>query len=196
MKTSVSVVNAFLSITAASLLLLLVHTPEADAVVVKGLYDVEYPVPDQSRTVRTAVFNKGLEEVLIRISGDRSVLKNLVPGSASAYVQQFSYVDEEDDESAASGAQSTATEWYTLKIQYNAGKIISLLRENGLPVWGEHRSEAIVWLAVRDGANRYVLKQSDTSLLKDSTDQAATRRGVPLIWPCLLYTSDAADDLA
>jgi hypothetical protein len=183
MKTSVSVVNAFLSITAASLLLLLVHTPEADAVVVKGLYDVEYPVPDQSRTVRTAVFNKGLEEVLIRISGDRSVLKNLVPGSASAYVQQFSYVDEEDDESAASGAQSTATEWYTLKIQYNAGKIISLLRENGLPVWGEHRSEAIVWLAVRDGANRYVLKQSDTSLLKDSTDQAATRRGVPLIWP-------------
>lgn len=187
MKTSLSVVNALRSLTAASLLLLLIYMPEAEAVVVKGLYDVEYPVPDQSRTVRAAVFNKGLEEVLIRVSGDRSVLKNLVPGSASAYVQQFSYVDEEDAGSAAAGAQSKATksgtEWYTLKIQYNAGKIISLLRENGLPVWGEHRSEAIVWLAVRDGANRYVLKQSDTSLLKDSVDLAANRRGVPLIWP-------------
>jgi hypothetical protein len=196
MKTSfLPVVNAIRSVTAASLLLLLlVYIPEADAVVVKGLYDVEYPVPDQSRTVRTAVFNKGLEEVLIRVSGDRSVLKDLVPGSASAYVQQYSYVDEEDDESAAAGAQSTATEWYTLKIQYNAGKIISLLRENGLPVWGEHRSVAIVWLAVRDGANRYVLKESDKSLLKDSVDLAANRRGVPLVWP--VYDSKDRQKLA
>ncbi|MBT8130067.1 MAG: DUF2066 domain-containing protein [Gammaproteobacteria bacterium] len=199
MKTSQSVVNAIRSITAASLLLLLlVDIPEADAVVVKGLYDVEYPVPDQSRTVRTAVFNKGLEEVLIRVSGDRSVLKNLVPGSASAYVQQFSYVDEEDDESAATGARSASkksgTEWYTLKIQYNAGKIISLLRENGMPVWGEHRSVAIVWLAVRDGSNRYVLKKSDTSLLKDSVDLAASRRGVPVVWP--VYDSKDRQKLA
>jgi hypothetical protein len=198
-KNSQSVLNAIRSITAASLLLLLlVDIPEADAVVVKGLYDVEYPVPDQSRTVRSAVFNKGLEEVLIRVSGDRSVLKDLVPGSASAYVQQFSYVDEEDDESAAAGAQSTSkksgTEWYTLKIQYNAGKIINLLRENGMPVWGEHRSEAIVWLAVRDGANRYVLKKSDTSLLKDSVDLAASRRGVPLVWP--VYDSKDRQKLA
>ena len=191
MKTSLSVVNAIRSITAASLLLLLVYIPEANAVVVRGLYDVEYPVPDQSRTVRTAVFNKGLEEVLIRVSGDRSVLKNLVPGSASAYVQQFSYVDEEDD---ASAAKKSGTEWYTLKIQYNAGKIISLLRENGLPVWGEHRSEAIVWLAVRDGANRYVLKESDNSLLKKSVDLAANRRGVPLVWP--VYDSKDRQKLA
>ena len=72
MKTRQSVVNAIRSITAASLLLLLlVDIPEADAVVVKGLYDVEYPVPDQSRTVRTAVFNKGLEEVLIDVLRER-----------------------------------------------------------------------------------------------------------------------------
>jgi len=188
MKTIVSVASVFHFIATASLLMLLpASIPDAGAVVVQGLYNVEYPVPDQSRTVRAAVFNKGLEEVLIRVSGDRAILKNVVPGSASGYVQQFSYVEEQDNDSAAGKSQSRATksgtEWYTLKIQYNAAKIIRLLRENELPVWGEHRSEAIVWLAVRDGNNRYVIKESDTSLLKKSVELSMNRRGLPLIWP-------------
>lgn len=129
--------------------------------------------------MRAAVFTKGLEEVLIRVSGSRSVLQNLKPGKASIYVQQFSYVEEPADEKGTESAGVT----YTLKIQYNAGKIINLLRENAQPVWGEHRSEAVAWLAVRDGSNRYILKGSDASLLKQSVEASASRRGIPLIWP-------------
>jgi hypothetical protein len=102
-------------------------------------------------------------------------------------VQQYSYVEEQEDDKTSGVSQSAAnksgTDWYTLKIQYNAGRIINLLREHGMPVWGEHRSEAIAWLAVRDGSNRYVLKASDTSLLKDSVESSAGRRGLPLVWP-------------
>lgn len=68
-------------------------------------------------------------------------------------------------------------------MQYNAGKIINLLRDNGKPVWGEHRSETVIWLAVRDGSNRYVLKDGDASLLRDSVESSASRRGLPLVWP-------------
>jgi hypothetical protein len=183
MKTILSVTNTLRFTTVASLLLLLVSiVPEAGAVVVKNLYDVEFPVPDQSSQVRTAVFSKGLEEVLIRVSGSRSILQNIEPGNASSYVQQFSYVEDSEDEKAA-GASSSASVWYTLKIQFNAGRIINLLRENGQPVWGEHRNEAVVWLAVRDGANRYVLKAGDTSLLKESVELSTNRRGLPVIWP-------------
>ncbi len=183
MKTILSVTNTRRFGALASLLLLLVSiVPDAGAVVVKNLFDVEFPVPDQSSQVRTAVFSKGLEQVLIRVSGSRSILQNIEPGNASSYVQQFSYIEDQPDEKAA-GVSPSASTWYTLKIQFNAGRIINLLRENGQPVWGEHRNEAVVWLAVRDGANRYVLKDSDTSLLKESVELSTNRRGLPLIWP-------------
>ncbi len=188
MYTILSATHTLRIIAAASLLVLLVSiVPDASAVVVNNLYNVEYPVPDQNRTVRSAVFIKGLEEVLIRVSGSRSILQNITPGNASSYVQQFSYIEDTEDEKTAAVSQSTASksasDWYILKIQYNAGKIISLLRENGQPVWGEHRSEAVVWLAVRDGNNRYMLKHSDASLLKDSVELSADRRGLPVVWP-------------
>jgi len=183
MKTILSATHTLRFIAVASLLVLLVSiVPEASAVVVKNLYKVEFPVPDQSRIVRSAVFSKGLEEVLIRVSGSRSILQNVKPASASSYVQQFSYVEDQAGENTA-GVSQSANVSYLLKVQYNAGRIISLLRENGQPVWGEHRSEAVVWLAVRDGANRYVLKGSDNSLLKDSIELSANRRGLPVIWP-------------
>ena len=156
--------------------------PDAGAVVVKNLFEVEFPVPDQSRNIRAAVFSKGLEQVLIRASGSRSVMKEVTPGNAAAYVQQFSYVENQAGEQQSPGSQSFELT-YILKVQYNAGKIISLLRDNGQPVWGERRSEAIMWLAVRDGSNRYVLKDSDKSLLRDSVELSANRRGVPLLWP-------------
>ena len=174
-------------LTLAGLLVMLaLVAPTAGAVVVKNLYDVEFPVPDQSSTVRSAAFSKGLEQVLVRASGSRSVLQTINPGSAASYVQQFSYVEDPVDEQTdvkPSTVAETAAVSYTLKVQYNAGKIINLLRENGQPVWGEHRSEAVVWIAVRDGANRYVLKDSDTSLLKESVEASTERRGLPLLWP-------------
>ena len=183
MKTTLSIINTLRFTAVASLLLLLVSVvPDAGAVVVKNLYNVEFPVPDQGGQVRTAVFSKGLEEVLIRVSGSRSILQNIEPGNASSYVQQYSYVEDSEDEKKAGVSPSSST-WYTLKIKFNAGRIINLLRENGQPVWGEHRSEAVVWLAVRDGSNRYVLKNGDTSLLKGSVELSANRRGLPLIWP-------------
>jgi hypothetical protein len=180
--------SATRSLILASLLLVQIAViPPSEAVVVTDLYSVEFPVPDQSRQVRNAVFSKGLEEVLIRVSGNRSILKNIEPASASAYVQQYSYAEKLPDTKGAARQAGRATQpqtaSYLLKVQYNAGKIIGLLRKNGQPVWGDRRGEAVVWLAVRDGSNRYVLKDSDTSLLKDALTEAAARRGLPVIWP-------------
>ena len=181
-------VNASKFLLVASLLILqLAVVSDSKAVVVTGLYDVEFPVPDQSRQVRDAVFSKGLEEVLIRVSGNRSILKQVKPAAAAAYVQQYSYVEHQPNgtDSARAPALSTpsAAVSYLLKVQYSSGKIIALLRENGQPVWGDRRGKAVVWLAVRDGNNRYVLKDSDASLLKEALTQAAQRRGLPVIWP-------------
>lgn len=171
------------------LLLQCLIVPAAQAVVVEDLYRVEFTVPDQSRKVRAAVFTKGLEQVLIRVSGRRTILQEIKTGSASSYVQQYSYSEQlpetrdASDTGSVNDVGTASAQGYVLSVEYNAGKITKLLRDNNQPVWGEHRSEVLIWLAVRDGVNRYVLKDADSSLLKDAASNSTKRRGLPLIWP-------------
>jgi uncharacterized protein len=68
-------------------------------------------------------------------------------------------------------------------VQYNATKIMNLLRTSAIPIWGEHRSEVVIWLAVRDGTNQYILREQDVSLIKTQANEAFQRRGIPEVWP-------------
>jgi hypothetical protein len=61
--------------------------------------------------------------------------------------------------------------------------ILDFLRQQAVPIWGERRSQVVIWLAVRDGNQRYILKNDDTSLIKSKADTAFSRRGIPAIWP-------------
>lgn len=178
---------------AAALLLLSAMPDIARARLLENLYRVEIPVPDQSQSVRNAVFDKGLEQVLIRMSGKRDVMTLLQPGSAAAYVQTYTYLEEDvppavsaaDEGSAATAAR---TPGYILQVEYNSARILTLLRSQQQPVWGSRRDDAVIWLAVRDGVNRYVLADGDASLLKAAAQDASKRRGLPLVWP--LYDLD------
>jgi len=149
------------------------------------LYDIEALVPDESAGTRWRVFKEGLDEVFIRISGDSIVMDKLKRPPASRYIKQYSYdpvknpVVNDDDEILA----------HRLKIQYNGSAMMKYLRDNGFPVWGEHRPDVVIWLAIRDGRSEYVLKDGDQSLLKTTADDALQRRGIPDRWP--LY--DAKD---
>lgn len=164
--------------------LLLVFT-QAGASRVSALYDVEVLVADESAGTRWRVFKEGLDEVFIRISGDSIVMDKLKRPPASRYIKQYSYdpvenpVVNDEDEILA----------HRLKIQYNGSAMAKYLRDNGFPVWGEHRPDVVIWLAIRDGRNEYVLKKNDRSLLKTAADDALRRRGIPDRWP--LY--DARD---
>ena len=83
---------------------------------------------------------------------------------------------------------------YNLIILYNGSLMEKYLFENGFPVWDKHRPELVVWLAVRDGSNEYVLKDADESLLKVAANDALTRRGIPVCWP--LYDVEDRDILS
>ena len=164
---------------------LLLAFGQATASSVSTLYDVEVLVADESADTRWRVFKEGLDEVFIRISGDSIVMDKLKRPPASRYIKQYSYdpvqnpVVNDDDEILA----------HRLKIQYNGSAMAKYLRDHGFPVWGEHRPDVVIWLAIRDGRNEYVLKNNDQSLLKTAADNALNRRGIPDRWP--LY--DAKD---
>ncbi|VAW54597.1 hypothetical protein MNBD_GAMMA05-2346 [hydrothermal vent metagenome] len=144
-----------------------------------NLYDVEMPVVDESAATRWGAFKRGLSEVFIRISGDSIIMDKLKVPAPTAYVKQYSYAPVEEPTTNELGELLP----YRIKIQYNAGSMESYLLENGFPVWGEHRPDVVVWLAVRDGRNEYVLKKNDKSLIKTAADEALARRGIPEAWP-------------
>ena len=148
-----------------------------------SLYDVEVLVADESADTRWRVFKEGLDEVFVRISGDSIVMDKLKRPPASRYVKQYSYDPVENPDSKKDGELLS----HRIKIQYNGSAMEEYLRENGYPVWGEHRAEVVIWMAIRDGRNEYVLKDTDNSLLKTSAQQALHRRGVPDRWPLFDY---------
>ena len=147
------------------------------------LYQVEVLVADESTDARWRAFKEGLDEVFIRISGDSIVMDKLKRPAASRHIKQYSYDPVAKPVTNAKGETLN----YRLKIHYNGSSMEKYLLENGFPVWGEHRSDLILWLAVRDGRNEYVLKSADNSLIKAAADDALQRRGIPDRWPLYDY---------
>lgn len=144
-----------------------------------ALYEVDILVTDESANVRWGAFKQGLDQVFVRISGDSIIMDKLKRPAPTTYVKQYSY-DPVDEPTTDAQGQTLS---HRIKIQYNGRAMEKYLQENGFPVWGEHRPDVVIWLAVRDGRNEYVLKSSDQSLIKAAADEALVRRGVPQKWP-------------
>ena len=156
---------------------------QAVAVSPVSLYEVDALVVDESVSERRRAFKEGLGEVFVRISGDSIVMDKIKAPVANRYIKQYSYDPVETPVTNENGVTLN----YRLKIQYNGHSMEKYLLDNGFPVWGEHRSDVVVWLAVRDGRNEYVLKDSDQSLIKTAADEALQRRGIPDLWPIYDY---------
>lgn len=146
------------------------------------LFDVEVRVPDESKKVRQAAFTRGLQVVMVRLSGDSQVLNKLTLPPASRFVKQYRY-DVVELETVAQLSADRASGQLQLWIQYDAEKLSALLHENLLPVWSQQRDEIVLWLAVRDGFQHYLLKQDDDSIIKKAADDIATERGLSVVWP-------------
>ncbi len=182
--------NSLLSILKTMLpcciLLLTAASAHAEAPVEQSLFEVVVRTPDESSAVQRGAFTKGLQQVLIRLSGDSQVLGKLTLPPATRYVKQYRYdkLDAPVDETGL-----LTRDQLQLWMQFDADKVQALLWQNGLPVWSPRRDRMVVWLAVRDGAQHYLLRRGDSSLIKNAVEQAARARGLPVVWP--LY--DAAD---
>ena len=166
--------------------LLLINWPLASqAAVVTKMYEVSLPVVSQDRDIRRAAFEQAFIEVVVRVSGNSLASTQLDITQAHSYVQQYRYLPLEKpvQHTEAEIALNLPAPQYTLWVQFNEGSIKKLLRENALPIWGQQRPNVLLWLAVRDGRNRYLLKQQDHSAIKDAVAEETRRRGLPVIWP-------------
>jgi len=150
------------------------------AVKVTSLYDVDLPVASQAEEVRTEAMRQGLQQVLIKVSGDLEVDKNAdiiaTLKRATDYVQEYSY--------RAPTEQTTMP--YVLHISYDKTYVNKLLKRSGLSSWGTSRPLVLVWLAVTnaDNVTDIVTDESHSTVLNAMRDQAK-RYGLPLIFPVM-----------
>lgn len=168
-----------------SLFFFFILTVNVQAAVIKQIYEVSVPVVSQEKSVRRSAFEQGLIEVSVRVSGNSLAPTQINLKQAARLVRQYHYKAMSQIEINAYVKKTSAlvAPKFKLWMEFDDARVKQLLLSKGLPIWGYQRPNVLVWLAVKDGRNRYLLKSSDASQIKDAVTVEAKRRGLPLLWP-------------
>lgn len=202
---------AVLAVCAAPLTLL---APPAHAYTVQRLFEAEVEVAGQSDDERRKAFATALWDVLVKVTGDRTVpARPEVQGlfrQAGKLVQQYRYqaIETPSAGEAAQGATQVDTfdldsggalnvdtgadpgaPTHLLWIQFAPETVKKQLSRLGIALWSKERPETLVWLAVEDARQRYLLGANSNTEVRAALMAAAAQRGVPLILPVM----DVAD---
>ena len=155
----------------------------------QGLYAAQVAVANQDQNERQRGFQLALEQVLVKVSGERALVKRPSIAQALAqperYVAQFRYRTEIAP-AAALGAPPERT--LVLWTEFDGPAIDTLLREAGLPVWSRVRPSVLLWFAVERANGPVVLgadNAGDLAKVLKVLRETATQRGLPLILPLL-----------
>jgi hypothetical protein len=161
------------------IMLLVVVSNQASAAKVSGLYSVEVPVENQGDDERRKAMTKALSGVLVKVTGQRSTLKN--PGiqqalkKGTSYAQSFSY----ENRAIIEGRQ------LFLQVRFDEPAINRLLRENGLAIWDANRPDTIIWLAIEQGGVRRIQRETASSELVTDVKSVMAERSLPLTFPLM-----------
>jgi len=182
----------------------------ATAVEVKGLYEAEVPVTSQGAAERATAIHSALEEVLVKVNGNAGVLQRpeLKPllDQAEQLVQRYQYrvapavpvappptpppapppsAPAEDQSAAAELPATPPPPGQLLWVAFDRQSINQRLAEAALPVWGMNRPRTLLWLAVEEGSERYLVGGDNRPDLQGMINDEARRRGLPLSVPLL-----------
>lgn len=154
------------------------------AVNIDGLYEIEIAVENQGPQERQRALRQGLLDIITRLTGSQSLEQFgqmlSVLDSAPRYVEQYRYQREQliDPEP---GVEPGLLLW----VRYSRQAIQRLLQEQQLPMWGSHRPETVIWLAVDRQGERNIVS-NDSRLTENRALQThARRRAIPILIPLM-----------
>jgi len=162
---------------------------------VADLYRAQVHVTGQEEPARSNGFAAGLEDVLVKLSGDPSLIGDRVVAklseTAASLVTTFSYRDlmagiPLHDE------QGTRQRPYILTIDFDREKIDAALKSLGRIPWPAERPRLVLFVAVDNGTAPYLLT-NDGPHGRDQRDALADvswRYGVPIGLPKLTSLSE------
>ncbi len=151
---------------------------------VSWLYEVEVPVSDQSRQAREEGARAALLVLLTRLSGLREIPEQEVVLEAlehpDRYYNGFRFFETEqvDDD-------GEVIESLLLRVQFDRGAALRLIKAAGLPIWRADRPRVVAWVVVDDMGGRRLVGANEPSELLETLSAHARQRGVPLVLPLL-----------
>ncbi len=160
--------------------LLALLAQQAHAIQVSGLYQATVPVLDESASARTPAIKKAFIEVLVKLTGDRTISKradiNTLFERPEGFVQQFRYrqVTDQDEQNSPSLA---------LWVQFDEAALNEGLRNNGVAIWGKERPSIVVWLAYEKNNVRRLVSFDESPEFLNLLHKGASARGLSLLSP-------------
>ncbi|MBL4851975.1 MAG: DUF2066 domain-containing protein [Gammaproteobacteria bacterium] len=146
-----------------------------NAVSVTDLHSASVIVSDQGDTERQRGLQRALAQVLVKLSGSRSVLVEAQVKQAInkplRYLSQFGYSND-------SGAQR-------LNVEFDETAVNDLLLNNNLPLWQAERPSVLLWLVVEKANKRQLIGANSHPHTQDAIEQSMQRRGIPYFLPLL-----------
>jgi hypothetical protein len=159
-----------------ALCLLLGLPATASALEVGALYRSEVAVETRDRPERQEAFATALDEVLVRITGNRSIAAfpeaQSLRDTAARYVLQFRYRDTPEAELP-----------FRIEVRFDGAALERVLLAQGLPVWGSERPATLMWVAVQDRTQRRLAGAEEGDPARAALQDAARLRGLPLVFP-------------
>ena len=163
-------------------LCLLAFVPGVQAARLDALFQADAPAEGRDAPARQAALEQALATVLVRITGDTAVVDSEAgrkllrkPGR---FVAQFRFNE------VPAGTPEEGPE-LRLWAQFDEVALTRALRELGLPYWGRVRPDVLVWLAVDDLGERFLVSDASANPLTESLHRAARQYGLPASLPLL-----------
>lgn len=158
------------------LALMLATTQSVSAVEMHDLDQASVPANSRASKDRAAALRAALAAVIVKNAGDAAVLQNpLIAAQVKkpdSFLVQYGY-EEKDGQ-------------LMLKGQFDERRVVQLLRQAQVPVWGKQRPLVLVWLSTLDDQQqRNLLSDASESDVRTQFNQDAQIQGLPLLFPVM-----------
>jgi uncharacterized protein len=170
-----------------ALCVLAMSSATADEIGGSALYEARVAVEDRSAESRRGGIREAGIVVLSRISGERKPEEHpelsAIVDRLQGLVSRYSIETDDDD-------------GLVLRVRFDADAMDREVREAGHALWGRERPRTLVWLAMRDGGDRRLVRGDDGSGVLAELTETAQRRGLPLLFPLMDLEDRAKVDFA
>jgi hypothetical protein len=148
----------------------LVHAAE-----VGKLDEADIAVSSRANDVKNNALKQALAAVFFKNSGSPSVVLNpLVKSQINTpeiILTQYGYYEKNDQ--------------LMLKANFDYQRVISTLRQAGLPVWGSQRPLTLLWLSVDENNEQTILADASSADIRVDLTQESNNKGIPLLLPIM-----------
>ena len=148
----------------------------------EDIYHESTLVLNQSEVLRLQATSQALAAVIVRASGSEQAIEHTqvkaALQAADDYLYQHAYQSTTETLIIAGSAQPARR----LLMQFSAARVQQLLREAGLPIWPNQRTQVLLWMVTDDGGKRLAVADSKVVV---AFKHEASQRGLPLVKPLL-----------